>query len=494
VLALQLIGGGLAEAFSMFWETLWALVLGFALSGAVQAFVSRDRMQKALGDHRPATLAKSSLFGVISSSCSYAASALAKTLFARGADFTTSMVFMIASTNLVVELGIVLWLLIGWQFALAEFVGGAIMIMLLGVILPRVVTPAMVEDARSRHARDQAIDHGEEHADSSPAGPVSRRLRSRRGWSDAAAYAISDLTMLRKELVLGFLIAGFLSALVPAVVWQSIFFTGHGFWSSFENVLIAPLIAVLSFVCSVGNVPLAAALWQGGASFGGVVAFVFADLITLPLLLIYRKYWGTRVTVRILIVFWATMSAAGLAVEYLFTLLQIPAPARRTISALGGIGWNATTWLNIAALLVFGVLYWLYRTRTVADSKYAKDPVCGMQVERAHAPAQRTHDHTVSYFCSDRCATRFDSDPARYSTNTTPAGPASESHEGAPMNQHHAAAQTAIDPICGMTVDTATAEHTASHNGQQYYFCSAGCMKAFTLNPDAFIPVESAQS
>jgi YHS domain-containing protein/uncharacterized membrane protein YraQ (UPF0718 family) len=492
VSVLQLIGDGLGEAFSMFWETLWALVLGFGLSGAVQAFVSRDRMQSALGDHRPATLAKASVFGVISSSCSYAASALAKTLFARGADFTTSMVFMIASTNLVVELGIVLWLLIGWQFALAEFVGGAIMIALLGIILPRVVPSTLARQAWADQDRHDAPDEASGPDETSKPTAMSRRLRSRAGWSDAAAYTISDLTMLRKELVLGFLIAGFLAALVPAVVWQSIFFTGHGFWSSLENVAIAPLIAVLSFVCSVGNVPLAAALWHGGISFGGVVAFVFADLITLPLLLIYRKYYGTRITVRILIVFWATMSTAGLAVEYLFTLLQVPTPARRPITAMGGIGWNATTWLNIAALLVFGVLYWLSKTRSVAGSTYAKDPVCGMQVERGHAPAQRTHDHTVSYFCSDRCAARFDSDPARYRTSTTPAQAVSGSDEGASMNQHPASAATAIDPICGMTVDIATAEHTASHDGQQYYFCGPGCVKAFTLNPGAFLPTTTS--
>ncbi len=287
MLVFQGIGHGVGEAFSMFWETLWALVLGFGLSGAVQAFVSRDRMQKALGDHRASTLAKASLFGVISSSCSYAASALAKTLFARGADFTTSMVFMIASTNLVVELGIVLWLLIGWQFAVAEFVGGAIMILLLGMILPRVVPAAAVGAARTLLAGPEVQD-GPASSDS-PMNRGMRRSASREGWSDAASYTISDLTMLRKELFFGFLIAGFLSTLVPSAVWKSIFFTGHGFWSSLENVLIAPLLAIVSFVCSVGNVPLAAALWQGGISFGGVTSFVFADLITLPLLLIYRK-------------------------------------------------------------------------------------------------------------------------------------------------------------------------------------------------------------
>jgi YHS domain-containing protein len=240
-------------------------------------------------------------------------------------------------------------------------------------------------------------------------------------------------------------------------------------------------------------VPLAAALWQGGISFGGVVAFVFADLITLPLLLIYRKYYGTRITARILVVFWATMSGAGLAVEYLFTILRIPAPARHPISAIGGISWNATTWLNIAALLLFGVLYWLYRTRSIAGSRYAKDPVCGMQVERSHAPAQRTHDHGVSYFCSDRCATRFDHDPTRYISNEPPTVTAAALHEGAFMDQHKAPAQTAIDPICGMTVDIATADYTTSHDGQRYFFCGAGCLKAFMLNPAAFISAETAK-
>src|ERR1700712_59632 len=320
---------GLDEAFFMFWETLWALVLGFGLSGAVQAFVSRDEMRRALGDHRPRTLARSSFFGVISSSCSYAASALAKSLFARGADFTSSMVFMIASTNLVVELGIVLWLLIGWQFALAEFVGGAIMITLLGIVLPRVLPGRWISTARDRlnsesvsagtdpHAHHAGMEMSGDDLSTDAAGsaaelPLRKRIRSRKGWGDAAGYTISDLTMVRKELVIGFVVAGFLAALVPATLWQSLFLTGHGFWSSLENVILAPFLAIISFVCSVGNVPLAAALWQGGISFGGVVAFVFADLITLPLLFIYRKYFGTPITIRILITFWATMSLAGL--------------------------------------------------------------------------------------------------------------------------------------------------------------------------------------
>lgn len=399
----------------MFWQTLWALVLGFGLSGAVQAFVSRPQMQQALGDHRPSTLGKASIFGIISSSCSYAAAALTKSLFSRGADFTAALVFMIASTNLVVELGLVLWLLIGWQFALAEFVGGAIMITLLGLIAPRVFPKAWIRDAQLKLAGRQSSDSSSVRDDGAPdAGPIGRRMRSRRGWGDAAGYTISDLTMLRRELLIGFLVAGFLASLVPPAVWQWVFLTGHGFWSSLENVAIAPLVAIISFVCSVGNVVLAAALWHGGISFGGVVAFVFADLITLPLLSIYRKYYGTRLTLRILAVFWVTMSAAGLAVEYLFRLIGIPEPARPDNIVHGGVSWDYTTILNIIALVVFGILYWLYRTRDGRSGKYAKDPVCGMQVETANAPASRKAGRHTIYFCSDRCAHRYDDDPRRY--------------------------------------------------------------------------------
>jgi uncharacterized membrane protein YraQ (UPF0718 family)/YHS domain-containing protein len=413
---LSALGDSLYEAFSMFWDTLWALVLGFGLSGAVQAFVSRGQMQAALGDHGPAAVGRASFWGMVSSSCSYAAAALAKSLFARGADFTAAMVFMFASTNLVVELGIVLWLLIGWPFALAEFVGGALMIVLLTLILPRVVPRGLLDDARARlDGGTNDEQGGPEHRDvdedepEQARRPVRERIRSRAGWSDAAGYTISDLTMLRKELVIGFLVAGFATVLVPTWVWQSLFLTGHGFWSSLENAVLGPLLAILAFVCSVGNVPLAAALWVGGISFGGVISFVFADLITLPLLLIYRKYYGGRLTLRMLAVFWAIMSAAGLAVEYHFAPLGLIPTTRPHLVAMEGLHWNYTTVLNMIALALFAVLYWLYRTREQhgGGAGYAKDPVCGMQVETSNAPATTMHDGQRYYFCSDRCHDAF---------------------------------------------------------------------------------------
>jgi YHS domain-containing protein/uncharacterized membrane protein YraQ (UPF0718 family) len=477
VTVLDTIGRSLADGAGMFWETLWALVLGFALSGAVQAFVSRAEMQRALGDHRPRTVVKAGFFGAISSSCSYAASALAKTLFARGADFTAAQVFMFASTNLVVELGIVLWLLIGWQFALAEFVGGAIMVVLLALVLPRVVSGRQQEAARTALARADGA-HGDPEAAHAEL-PWRRRIRSLAGWSDAAGYTISDLTMLRKELAIGFVVAGFADAAVPVDFWRSLFVTGHGFWSVLENVVLGPFLAIISFVCSVGNVPLAAALWTGGISFGGTIAFVFADLIALPLLLIFRRFYGGRLTLKLLAVFWATMSLAGLVTEYLFAALGILPTADTAEHGMVGRdvwGWNHTTVLDVIALVALAGIYWLYRNRARfgGGAGYAKDPVCGMQVQVAHAPATAEHEGTTYFFCSDHCAHRFTADPFRFG-------------DGAPSDDGVASADGAVDPVCGMTVDPATAAARAEHEGRDYYFCNPGCRDRFVADPAAVL-------
>jgi hypothetical protein len=497
MVVLDTIGRSLADGGGMFWQTLWALVLGFGLSGAVQAFVSRAEMQRALGDHRPATIARAGFFGAISSSCSYAASALAKTLFARGADFTAAQAFMFASTNLVLELGIVLWLLIGWQFAAAEFIGGAIMIALLALVLPRVVPTADQEAARDALTTgtggdDPHAGHGDPGGQHAP-GAWRTRIRSLSGWADAAGYTISDLTMLRKELVIGFVVAGFADAAVPVSFWQSLFLTGHGFWSVAENVILGPFLAIISFVCSIGNVPLAAALWAGGISFGGTIAFVFADLLTLPLLLIYRRYYGTRLTLKLTAVFWATMSAAGLATEYLFRAARIaPAASPAGHGAIGQNvwGWNYTTVLDIIALAAFAGLYWLYRNRERfgGGTGYAKDPVCGMQVQVAHAPATARHDGATYYFCSDHCQHRFTAGPDRYAAAEPASGTQHSAHtQHGPVSITIGPGGQAVDPVCGMTVDPATAAAHASYAGQTYHFCNAGCAQRFRADPLAFL-------
>jgi len=404
------IGNSLREAFFMFWETLWALVLGFGLSGAVQAFVSKDEMQRVLGDHRPASIARASGFGMVSSSCSYAASAMAKSLFQKGADFVSAMVFMFASTNLVVELGIVLIVLMGWRFAAAEFIGGPIMIVLLAITGALVLRGPLVERARARLRAGT----GDRRPTAAERLPWRQRLARRAGWSDAAGYTIADITMLRKELVIGYGVAGFLTVLVPQHVWNAVFLHGHGFWTSAENAFVGPLIAFVSFVCSIGNVPMAAALWHGGISFGGVISFIFADLIALPLVLVYRKFYGTRLTVRLVGWFYAVMVAAGLLVQGLFSLAGGVPTSRSATIVTTHFQWNYTTFLNIVFLAVFAIIYWLYRSRPKDDAndRYAIDPVCSMQVEIANAPAHLVHDGADVWFCSDRCRERYAADHA----------------------------------------------------------------------------------
>jgi hypothetical protein len=406
---LSTIWRSLDEAFFMFWQTLWALILGFSLSGAVQAFVSRRQMQHVMGDHRPQAVVRGSLLGMASSSCSYAASALARSLFARGADFTTSMVFMVASTNLVVELGLVLWLLIGWQFAAAEFVGGAIMIALLAVVLPRVIPAGLIDHARSNAGSDLPAEPHDESAG------VRTRLRQPRRWIAAAGYTISDLIMLRREIVIGFVVAGFLAVAVPLGFWNAVFFHGHGAATAVENAVVGPLVAVISFVCSIGNVPLAAALWQHGVSFGGVVAFVFADLISAPLLLIYRKLYGGRLTLRLVATLWIVMSVSGLATEGIFRAVGGIPNQRPRLIAPEHFAWDYTTVLNIIFLLIFGGLLWLHlhRDRFGPDGTTAHDPVCGMQVERANPGAVADDGGALVFFCSPHCRDKYLRDRSR---------------------------------------------------------------------------------
>jgi uncharacterized protein len=322
-----------------------------------------------------------------------------------------SCVFMVASTNLVVELGVVLVVLLGWQFAVSEFVGGIIMIVLLASLGGLWMRGKVVVEARARAAGETGHVHGPAENTALERQPWATKLRSKGGWADAATYTMSDLTMLRRELLIGYVVAGFLTVLVPTAFWNAVFLHGHGFWTSAENVVVGPFIAVISFVCSIGNVPLAAALWRGGISFGGVISFIFADLITFPLLLIYRRYYGTRLMLRMLAVFWAVMSVAGLVTEGIFRAAGLVPTVRRAAPiAPEHFSWNYTTYLNIVFLGVFAVLYWAYRNRARLGGGQgsAQDPVCGMHVDTATAPATAVRDGEKVYFCSDRCKDRFE--------------------------------------------------------------------------------------
>ena len=352
----------LATAFSMFWEVLWPLILGFTLSGIVQAVVSHKSLAKKLGDDSTKSLTFATLFGIASSSCSYAAVALARSLFQKGASFTSAMVFELASTNLVIELGIILVVLMGWQFMAAEFMGGILMVIIIALIFRLTLTPKLVSLAK-QHAEKGLLGRMEGHAAMDMSvegnGMFWQKLFSNRGFTAVSEYFVMDWASVWLDIALGFLIAGVFAVLVPHSFWQAFFLTGNPALAKIEGPLVGPFVAMLSFVCSVGNVPLAAVLWQGGISFGGVVSFIFADLIVLPVLDIYRKYYGWKVMSYILVTFYITMAAAGYIVEFLFSAIGIIPINRHVAIVTQGILWNYTSWLNIVFLVVAGIF--LYR-------------------------------------------------------------------------------------------------------------------------------------
>ena len=399
------VGDGLWNAVLMAWQVWWALVLGFAISAIVQAWVPRERIESALSGDGIGPIAKATGLGAASSSCSYAAIAIAKSLFQKGASAASALAFQFASTNLVWELGLVLWVLIGWQFTLAEYLGGIVMIALMWAMLRLFVSPQLEKRARE-HARH--ADEGHQHHSTGTAMTWRRRLTSIQAWSDVAHNFRGDWQMLYKEITIGFLLAGYI-ALLGDDFFNALFLTDAP--SAVQTVwgaLIGPIIAVLSFVCSVGNVPLAAVLWSGGISFAGVMAFIFADLIVLPIVAAYRKYYGTSFALRITALMFITMVLAALIVELVFSALGlIPSQRPTTQDVFGSIKLDYKAALNALGLVVFAVLFALTMRRG------ATDPVCGMTVDRGSAPSLE-HDGRTLYFCSGHCKDAFEREPERY--------------------------------------------------------------------------------
>jgi len=352
----------LAMSALMGWEILWALILGFFLSAIVQAVVSKERMTRLLPDARPRTLIKACGLGAASSSCSYAAVALTRSMFRKGANFTSAMAFQFASTNLVIELGVLLAVLMGWQFTLAEFVGGPLMIAIMVAIFRRFLKPQLVLLAQ-RQAELGIQGRMEGHAGmdmSMHGGSLRQRLISQAGRTAISHLFVMDWASVWMDIVGGLLISGCLSAWIPDKFWQMFFFTGHPLLARLWGPLIGPGVAVISFVCSVGNVPLAAVLWNSGISFGGVVSFIFADLIILPILNIYRKYYGWKMSAFLFVTFYLSMAGAALAVDLLFGAVRLIPTERSAPIATAAVSWDYTTWLNIVFLVLGGVLVWQF--------------------------------------------------------------------------------------------------------------------------------------
>jgi uncharacterized protein len=352
------IGHALWIAFAMFWEILWPLILGFGLSGVVQAVVSKGEMSKLLPDDSPKTLAIATGLGAASSSCSYAAVALARSIFRRGANFTAAMAFELASTNLVAELSIILIVLMGWQFALAEFAGGPLMVAIVAVLFRLFLSRKLVKQAKEQ--ADKGIKgamEGHAEMDMSVEGrSFWQRISSPEAITATSHYFVMDWAMVWKDIAGGLLIAGAISAWVPQNFWKTLFLSSHPVAATVWGPIVGPIVAVLSFVCSVGNIPLAAVLWNGGISFGGVIAFIYADLIVLPIINIYRKYYGWRVTAFVVGIFYFAMAAAALITESLFRILGLVPQERKAQVVEASISFNYTTVLNIIFLVVAGFL------------------------------------------------------------------------------------------------------------------------------------------
>jgi uncharacterized membrane protein YraQ (UPF0718 family) len=377
----------LGMAFAMFWEILWALILGFGLSGVVQAVVSKKQITRLLPDDKPRSIAIACALGAASSSCSYAAAALARSIFRKGADFTASIAFMLASTNLVVELGIIMAILLGWQFTVAEFVGGPVMVAIL-VVLFRLFLSRPTIDAARKQANKGLQGKMEGHAEmdmSVHEGSIMQRIFSAKGWTSISHYFVMDWLAVWKDIALGLLIAGALAAWVPMPFWNKFFLTKHPLWAMLWGPIVGPAVAIVSFVCSIGNVPLAAVLWNGGSSFGGVISFIYADLIVIPLLDIYRKYYGLKMSAFLLATMYAAMATSALAIELIFQALHLVPAERHARIVEASIQWNYTTVLNIIFLVIAALLLWRFFTTGGPDMVREMDRPTKQGAPHVHA-------------------------------------------------------------------------------------------------------------
>jgi uncharacterized membrane protein YraQ (UPF0718 family) len=356
----------LYHAAAMLWETLWALVLGFSLSAFLRTFLRNEQITKYFGQTNLRSVGLATFFGAVSSSCSYAAAATAKTAFKKGAALVPTLAFMFASTNLVLELGFILWLLLGWTFLLAEVVGAFVLIGVMWLLIKLTLPKGLVEQARSHiGGEEESCCHSHKNHDEveMPEESFRQKIKRRENWAHVADAFIMDVSMLWKEILIGFLIAGFLMVLVPDQWWQKLFIThGPGSAHLIENAVVGPLIAIASFVCSIGNIPLASLLWSGGISFGGVISFIYADLIIIPLILIYWKYYGAKAALYITTVMFVSMVIAGVVVDSLFGTFDLIPTGARPASAIAqaAFQWNYTTWLDLVAIVLSGCFIWIH--------------------------------------------------------------------------------------------------------------------------------------
>jgi len=443
------------------WTGAWAIIMGLVVTSLVQVYVSKDRMARVLGDENLTGLTKATLFGAASSGCSFGAVAIGKGLFKKGAHTVNFLAFMFASTNLIVELGLMILILLGWEFLVAELLGGLVLIVVMAGIVHLTLPEALFDEVRTElNQRDH--EHGitedptcgmegrKEHTIVTDGGERLRfcsegclesyrqqtvssgnwrdELRSWGGWYKLGNQYRKEWSMLWTDVVAGFLISGFVIVFVPQWVWNRLFLQGDGLLVTAENAVMGVAIAVISFVGSMGNVPFAVALWGGGVSFAGVIAFVYADLITVPVLNVYRKYYGWSVMLYILGVFFVTMAFTGFLMELLFDAIGIVPnlAGGQTATEQTYFAVDYTFYLNLVAFGVSGFLLYVYWRGLGAPGQY-RDPVCGMRADDS-GPSAR-YDGETYYFCSETCKRAFENEPTGFADR----GPrvADEGHEHA---------------------------------------------------------------
>ncbi|EMA21487.1 permease [Haloarcula marismortui] len=430
------------------WTAAWAIIMGLTITSLVQVYVSKERMADVLGDGDLTGLTKATAFGAASSGCSFGAVAIGKGLFKKGAHAVNFLAFMFASTNLIVELGLMILILLGWEFLVAELLGGLILIAVMAVIVHFTLPETLFDEVRTTlNERDRASGAtedptcGMEGTDeytlttdggetlqfcsegcmetylqtTSSRGGWREELLSWGGWYKIGNQYRKEWSMIWKDVIAGFLVSGFVIVFVPQWVWNTLFVQGDGLLVTAENAIMGVAIAVVSFVGSMGNVPFAVALWGGGISFAGVIAFVYADLITIPVLNVYRKYYGWKVMLYILGVFFVTMAFTGFLMELLFDAFGIvpDLAGGETATEQTYFQLNYTFYLNLIAFALSGFLLYVYRRGLGAPGQY-RDPVCGMRTDEAGSSA--SHEGTTYYFCSQTCRDAFDSNPGAYAT------------------------------------------------------------------------------
>ena len=345
-------------SLGFFWMALWAFVLGYALSSIIQIFVTKDRMQKTMGDSGAKSMLLGTFFGFISSSCSFSALATTKSLFQKGASFISSMAFLLASTNLVIELGIVISIFLGWQFVVGEYLGGALLI-LISWILVRIIQPKKLIEAARKNL-------GEADEESNDDDGFLQKVKSSESWTKVGMKYGMEWKMVWKDVTIGFTLAGIIAAFVPDSFFQTLFIntggesTDFSFLTLLEHVIIGPVAAFLTFIGSMGNIPLAALLLGKGVSFAGVMAFIFSDLVVLPVLRINAKYYGWKMSLFIAFLLFTSLIITSLSLHYGFQAFDsMPTGVSKQIAESEFFKVDYTFYLNIAFVIVSGILIYL---------------------------------------------------------------------------------------------------------------------------------------